>query len=143
MRTRRARLASCARLFLFASLAFSLPLSLACDTRRPGGYRPTQRVPTMPISRSERERPNKITYYLASLTQKQERVIVDLDLMNGMARGFQACTVWVTLIGPRGEKHRVSYPLGPLGPHAQDHVIVKAEGIVFQVDDIEVGVELK
>lgn len=120
------------------------PLSwAACDTRRPGGYRPTTRVPTLPIARAERERPNKITYYLASMTQKDEQVIIDLDLLNGMARGFQSVTVWVTLLGTQGEKQRVSYILGPMGPHAQDHVIVKADGITFAVDDLEVGLQLQ
>ena len=145
MRTGRARLESCARLVLTAGLLGLLLLppiaSLGCA--RPGGYRPQQRIPTLPITRSERERPNKITYYLASMTQREEQVVLDMDLMNGMSRGFQSCTVWVTLLGSQGQKQRISYPLGPLGPHAQDHVIVKAENVGFQVDDISVGVELR
>ena len=130
-------------LSLAACLLASLVWVGACDLRRPGGYRPQQRVPTIPITRSERERPNKITYYLASMTQKEDRVVIDMDLMNGLARGFQAVTVWVTLLGSQGEKHRVPYALGPLGPHAQDHVVVKAEGITYLVDDIQVGVQLQ
>ena len=145
MGKRRRRLASTARLPIVGvgALVMVLVSVLACDMRRPGGYRPQQRVATVPITRSERERPNKITYYLASLTQKQERVVVDMDLMNGMGRGFSSCTVWVTLLGPQGQKQRVSYPLGPLGPHAQDHIVIKTEGIVFPVDDIAVGVQLQ
>ncbi len=130
--------------WVLATCLVALVVGLSgCDTRRPGGYRPQQRVPTVPITRSERERPNKITYYLASMTQKEDRVVVDMDLMNGLGRGFQSVTVWVTLLGSQGEKYRVPYALGPLGPHAQDHVIVKAEGITYLVDDIQVGVQLQ
>ena len=85
-------------------------------------------MPTVPITRSERERPNKITYYLASMTQKDERVVVDLDLMNGLGRGFSAVTVWVTLLGPQGEKHRVPYPLG-----------FYSRGLDGRIDDPEAG----
>lgn len=77
------------------------------------------------------------------MTQKETQVTIDLDLLNGMSRGYQAVTVWITLLGTQGEKQRVSYVLGPMGAHAQDHVLVKAEGITFVVDDVEVGLQLQ
>ncbi len=128
------------------ALLFALMVSLAglaCEYGRPGGYRARERVPTVPIGRSERERPNKLTYYLASVTQKENVVLVDMDVLNGHGRGFQFITVWVTLLGTEGEKYEVPYAMGGIAAHSQQHVVVKAKEIPFQVADVSVALQIR
>ncbi len=139
------RLRSVSRRGALLALALGLPaiaLGAACGG---GGssYRPRERVPTVPLRQSDRERSNAITYYLASITQKGPVVLVDLDLMNGHSRGFSFITVWITLIGTQGEKQQISHAIGQVGPHEQHHVIARAKNVVFEVASIEVGAQIR
>ena len=136
------RVASRSALALFFSLLVPLGWT-ACEYGRPGGYRARQRIPTVPISRSERERPNQLTYYLASVSQEEDVVFVDLDVLNGHGRGFTFITVWVMLLGTEGEKYEVPYAMGGVAAHSQQQVVLKAKNITFQVADVSVALQIR
>ena len=125
-----------------AALLLATGTFAACAPEAPSYKRHSSRhINAVPITRSNRERPNSVTYYLASITQKEDRVIVDMDILNGHSRSFQFVTLWVTLIGADGEKAIVEHPMGPLGQHRHDHVVVSSRGVPFSVEDVAVSIQ--
>ena len=96
----------------------------------------------VPIFESNRIRSQHLTYYLASISQEDQVVVVDLDLSNGFGHHLGAVTTWFTLYGEDGESLAHPYPVGPMAPHATHRLYVKVPSVAFAVDDFEVGVQI-
>lgn len=129
------------RIFLAGALLAGGAVQLGCQPEGPS-YRRDRNVRAIPIARSNRERANKITYYLASVEQKGDRVIVDMDVTNGHSTQFRNATLFVTLLGTNGESYLHRHPLGPLGQHNTDHAVFRVKDIPFEVDDVTVAIQL-
>jgi hypothetical protein len=98
-------------------------------------------TPVIPIARAERQMSGRITYRLSSLVQKtDDQVYADIEIMNGVARGFRSCSVIVTFIGRDGAKKRVRWNLGPLYESETERVTVKTS-VDFKVEDLQVAVQ--
>lgn len=116
--------------------------ALGCANPIPYDQRRDTAMDVMPIFRSNRVRPQQVTYYLASIEQESETVTVDFDLSNGFSRFLGAVTTWVTLRGANGESLAHAHPVGPMAPHVTHHLIVRVPEVAFRVEDVELGVQI-
>jgi hypothetical protein len=117
--------------------------SSGCAPQEPSYRRSHQSAQSIPIVRSKRELASNITYYLASIRQDGSEVIVDLDVTNGHSQSFSFATLWVTLLGPGERKRIVEHPMGPFGQHRTEHAVVRARGVGFQVEDVQVSIQVR
>ena len=131
-------------LFLVASfLAFFITTEVGCGERMDRRARISRFTdsPLIPIGRAERDMSGKITYRLSSLVQKTEdEVYVDIEVMNGTARGFRSASCVITFLGRDGARKRVRWNMGPLKESEHKRVNLRTD-VDYKVEDIQVSLQ--
>ncbi len=129
---------------LVAALVALVALDAGCvqqSARRPRIDRFSD-APLVPVGRSDIPRSGKVTYRISSLEQSEGgQAFLDIDLMNGSARGFRSANVVVTFLGRDGASKRVRRALGPLFEGATERVVVRST-LDFDLEDVQVAVQM-
>lgn len=91
-----------------------------------------------PMGRSATPRSGRITYDLLSVEMDGQRVLVDLEFVNGTSHWHKAVVTQVTLHGSGGETRSLELPIGGLRRGQEKRVRARFDDVGFEPSDVTV-----
>jgi len=91
-----------------------------------------------PMGRSAMPRSGSITYDLLEVERQGDRVVVDLEFVNGTSHWHRSVVTQVTIHGRDGERRSLELPIGGLRRGQKKRVRARFDDVEFQPSDVTV-----